>query len=87
MTGRMDQREDVQRHYAGLRKDYDRTGAKSPDCCEIVGRVAFAETRADTLLRYREDEDDRYGRPSTTAGHLTRAMREAAAAARGDRPR
>lgn len=79
---RPDGRHAAQAHYEKLRSDYDRDGAKTPDCNEIVTRVAEAEERAETQLARRESEDAPYGPPSTTVGHLTRAIRTAAESAK-----
>ena len=74
---RPDDRHEVQRELERLRPEYDRAGAKVPNCLEMVDRVLDAEARADALRRRREDEMAPHGRPSTTVGKLTRAIREA----------
>ena len=71
----------VQAHLGKLRPEYERAGAKTPDCTELVTRVEEAERRAETQLTRRRDEGDPYGNPSTTVGRLTRAIRDAASAA------
>ena len=69
---------DVQRALAALRPEYDRHGAKIPDCDDMVGRVEDAEQRSAMQLREREkDGSAPFGNPSTTVGRLTRAIREA----------
>ena len=75
-------RRDVQGELASLRPEYDRGGAKTPDCADLVQRVADAERRAKAQLQRREREGAPHGNPSTTAGRLTRAIRKADAAAR-----
>ena len=60
-----------------LRPEYDRHGAKTPDCNNLVLRVRDAERRAERLLINRETAGDPFGNPSTTVGRLTRAIREA----------
>ena len=74
---RPDDRHQVQRELQRLRPEYDRSGAKTPDCEEMVGRVEDAEARGEVLRRRREGEMKPYGRPSTTVGNLTKAIREA----------
>ena len=68
----------VQKALETLRPEYDRRGAKIPDCDDMVGRVEDAERRGAMLLREREkDGSAPFGNPSTTVGRLTRAIREA----------
>ncbi len=74
---RPDDRHQVQRELQRLRPEYGRLGAKVPDCEELVVRVKDAEERGEALCRLREDEMDPHGRPSTTVGELTNAIREA----------
>ena len=73
---------DVQNAFASLRPEYDKGGAKTPDCDDLLQRVEEAERRAETQLQRRIVEGKPHGNPSTTAGRLTRAIREADAAAR-----
>lgn len=73
-----DDRKAVQIHLGELRPEYDRHGAKIPDCSDLVTRAQTAEDRAEKQLKRREEEGAPYGRPSTTVGHLTRAIRNAA---------
>ncbi len=80
---RPDDRHDVQRKLQQLRPEYHASGAKVPDCEEMVARVIDAEKRGDELHRRREDEGAPHGRPSTTVGDLTRAIRKADCRARG----
>ena len=75
-------RRDVQRELASRRPEYDRDGAKTPDCADLVQRVEEAERRAEAQLQRRVAEGDPHGNPSTTVGRLTRAIREADEAAR-----
>jgi RloB-like protein len=72
----------VQRHLRELRSEYEPSQGKAPNCAELVARVEEAEARAETQLRRREAEGEPYGPPSTTVGHLTRAIRAAAQRAR-----
>ncbi len=76
-----DDRKAVQIHLKKLRPEYDRHGAKIPDCTDLVTRTQTAEDRAEKQLKRREEEGEPYGRPSTTVGYLTRAIRNAAAKA------
>ena len=73
---------DVQNEFASRRPEYDRDGAKTPDCADLVQRVEEAERRAEAQLQRRVAEGDPHGNPSTTVGRLTRAIREADEAAR-----
>ncbi len=75
-------RRDVQRKLASLRPEYDRDGAKTPDCADLIQRVEDAERRAEAQLQRRDEEGAPHGNPSSTAGRLTRAIREADEAAR-----
>lgn len=71
-------RRDVQKEFKALRPEYDRSGAKTPDCDDMIRRVEEAERRSDVQLREREkDGSAPFGNPSTTVGRLTRAIREA----------
>ena len=69
----------VQTELARLRPEYDRRGAKTVDCDDLVNRVEAAEQRAEAQLRRRTEEGAPFGNPSTTVGRLTREIREAAA--------
>ena len=75
-------RYDVQKELASLCPEYDKGGAKTPDCDDLVQRVEEAEHRAEAQLRRRVEVGEPHGNPSTTAGRLTRAIREADEAAR-----
>jgi hypothetical protein len=79
---RPDDRGGVQRHLRGLRSEYDPSQGKACNCTDLVARVEEAEVRAEAQLGRREAEGDPYGPPSTTVGHLTRAIRAAAQRAR-----
>ena len=69
---------DVQKALKDLHPEYDRRGAKIPDCDDMVGRVEDAERRGAMLLSEREkDGSAPFGNPSTTVGRLTRVIREA----------
>lgn len=74
---RPDDRHEVQRVLERLRPEYDRGGRKIPNCREMVVRVVEAERRGKILLQRRLKEWTPHGRPSTTVGELTRAIREA----------
>ena len=74
---RPDDRHQVQSVLQGLRPQYERGRAKLPNCEEMVERVKYAEERGEELCRRREYEGDPHGRPSTTVGKLTKAIREA----------
>ncbi|MCY4007933.1 MAG: RloB family protein [Rhodobacteraceae bacterium] len=74
---RPDDRHQVQEILRRLRPEYDKSGAKVPDCGDMVDRVHRAEKRGQALLCRREAEMNPHGRPSTTVGNLTKAIREA----------
>jgi len=76
-----DHRGAVQRRLKSLRPEYDPANGKSCDCMDLVLRVEQAEARASRQLQRREQEGAPFGPPSTTVGHLTAAIREAALAA------
>lgn len=73
-----DGRHAVQAHLQKLRPEYDKKGPKKPDSSALVAKVEEAEARAKAQLLRRAKERSPYGRPSTTVGHLTQAIREAA---------
>ena len=76
--GKPDTHQHVQRALAALRPEYGHSGAKIPNCDDMVGRVEDAERRGAMLLSEREkDGSAPFGNPSTTVGQLTRAIREA----------
>ncbi|MGH8544323.1 MAG: RloB family protein [Gammaproteobacteria bacterium] len=79
---RPDDRRAVQARLQQLRPEYNRRGAKRPDSDDLVSRVEDAEQRGSVQLVRRQNEGIPYGRPSTTVGDLTRAIREAAKRAR-----
>ena len=72
----------VQKKAASLFPGYDKDGAKMPNCDELMHHVKEAERRAEAQLQRRVEQRTPYGNPSTTVGQLTRAIREADAAAR-----
>ena len=80
---RPDDRHAVQAHLQTLRPEYERDGAKAPDCDDMVSRAEEAERRAEVLLARRVEERTPFGCPSTTVGQLTRSIRDAARKARG----
>lgn len=65
-----------------LHPAYDPDGAKVCAWEVLMPNIAAAEDRAAGLLRKREQERNPNGRPSTTVGQLTAAIREAAIAAK-----
>lgn len=80
---RPDGRHAVQAYLRDLRPEYHPAGTKTPNCADLITRIDAAEQRAETQLKRRYEEGVAFGRPSTTVFRLTRAIREAAAAARG----
>jgi hypothetical protein len=78
----LDDRHGVCKHLSTLHPEYDHKGAKTCDCNEMITRVEEAEERATKLLKRRENEGSPHGRPSTTVGDLTKAIRAAAEAAK-----
>ncbi len=79
---RPDNSHQVQKELQRLRPEYNRSGAKVLD--EMMDRVRHAEKRGQVLLRRREDEGDPHGRPSTTVGDLTKAIKAAHGRVRGE---
>jgi hypothetical protein len=77
-----DEQKKVQAHLKKLCPEYNKRGAKTPNCAELVTRVKEAEKRAETQLSCRGKEGDPFNRPSTTVWRLTRAIRDAAQKAR-----
>lgn len=65
-------------HLRSLRPEYDPRGSKICNFDEMIENVERAEKRATKLLARRQDEGAPFGRPSTTAGVLTAAIRDAA---------
>lgn len=72
-----DDRYEVQRQLSALCPEYDPRRGKNVDCSVLIRGLAEAEQRALSQLQRRENERNPFGRPSTTVGELTRAMREA----------
>ncbi len=70
-------RQEAQRELKRLRPEYDRDGAKTPDCADMARRVEEAEKRAEAQLRSRKEEGAPHDNPSTTVFRLTRAIRRA----------
>jgi RloB-like protein len=68
----------VQAYLQRLRPEFDKKGTKRLECNDLVGKVEKAEHRAKVQLYRRQHERSPYGRPSTTVGHLTQAIRDAA---------
>jgi hypothetical protein len=75
---RPDDRATVQAHLRKLRPEYDPSAGKTPHCADLVTQVEIAERRAEAQLAHREAEGAAFGRPSTTVGWLTQAIRFAA---------
>jgi len=69
----------VQRHFQTLCKEYKRSRGKQVNCTPLLGKVEEAERRAAKQLQAREEDSKPFHQPSTTVGHLTAAMRIAAA--------
>jgi len=68
----------AQRELAKLRPEYDPEGGKIPNCKEMVERLPKAEERSRQQLNRRSrDNNNPFGRPSTTVGELTKEIREA----------
>ncbi len=70
-----DDRHQLARRLRDLRPEYDPHGAKCCNWDEMIPNVEKAETHAERLLAKREEEGEPYGRPSTTVGQLTAAIR------------
>ena len=68
----------VQAHLEKMRPEYDASRAKTVHSAELAPQVEVAEARALRQLADRIATGNPLGRPSTTVGHLTRAMRKAA---------
>ena len=75
---RPDGRKSVQKFLRGLRPEYDPDQRKILNCEELLPNIEAAEKRAKNLLDRREQERSPFGPPSSTVGHLTQAIREAA---------
>ncbi len=75
---RPDDRKEVQNELRRLRPEFSAKGAKIPNCDEMVERLLEAEKRGRELCLRREEEGEPHGRPSTTVGELTKAIREMA---------
>jgi hypothetical protein len=73
-----DGRHAVQAHLRRLRPEYDPDSRKTANCADLMARVEEAETSAEAQLARRDAEGNANGRPSTTVGHLTHAIRAAA---------
>lgn len=75
---RPDDRHAVGRYLRSLRPEYDPHGTKTCHWTELIPHVETAERRAANQLEQRALEGSSFGRPSTTLGNLTAAIREAA---------
>ena len=73
-----DERDTVQRHFAGLCPEYDPKRGKRPDCSRLLPFLADAEQRAERQFSRREAEGTPLRPPYTTVFHLTRAIKAAA---------
>lgn len=67
----------IQARLHELLPEYHHQQSPSPDFGALIEQVEAAEHRAATQLTAREAEQRPFGNPSTTVGHLTRAIREA----------
>jgi hypothetical protein len=76
---RPDDTKAAEKHLGSIRPEYDPDRKKVCNFGEIIAHVERAEKRATKQLAKREEEGAPFGRPSTTAGELTAAIREAAA--------
>ena len=65
----------VQRRLSKLRPEYDPRSGKTVDGDDLVQRCEEAEKRAEMQLQARRRDGEPFGRPSTTVGKLTRAIR------------
>lgn len=63
-----------------LRPEYDPSSCKRCNWEELIPHLHEAERRAEKQLEERSRDSSPYGRPSTTVGRLTAAIREAAEA-------
>lgn len=72
-----DDRHNVQNDLRKLCPEYTQKN-KVPNCAELIRCIEKAESRARILLERRESEGQPFGRPSTTVGNLTEAIRSAA---------
>jgi hypothetical protein len=73
-----DDRNGAQARLRALCPEYEPTAGKTPDCGELITRIAAAETRAEKQLARRDAEGQPFAAPSTTVFQLTRAVSEAA---------
>ena len=78
---RQDDHNQVQAQLQKKRPEYDPNRSKTVHSAELVPKVEAAEVRALRQLANRIATGDPLGRPSTTVGHLTAAMRKASKAA------
>lgn len=83
---RQDASREVSRYLQTLNPKYDPERRKVCTWDRLAERVLAAEHRAHLQLARREQERKAYGRPSTTVGHLTEAIRNAAEKAKASRP-
>ena len=74
---RQDERARVKREFARLCSGHDQELARNASFEELMAGVECAEVRSEKLNQKREDEGQAYGRPSTTVGELTKAIRKA----------
>lgn len=73
-----DGRQAAQKHLEKILPEYQRDGAKTPDCAGLLDKIESAEQRAKKQIERRADEGNPHGPPSTTAGSLSSAIRDAA---------
>jgi hypothetical protein len=80
-----DDRHQIASRLRELHPEYDPHGSKLCQWEVLIPAVESAEKRAERLLASRKQEGAPYGRPSTTVGLLTAAIREAAEASKQKR--
>lgn len=72
-----DDKKSVQNHFAKFCPDYDPSCSKSADFSSFVPKIEHAEGRATKQRQLREEDGDKWKRPSTSVGDLTIAIRKA----------
>lgn len=80
---RQDERARVKREFERVCSEHGQESAGNAGFEELMTGIEDAERRAKKLNQRREDEGKPYGRPSTTVGELTKAIRKASNQAGG----